>query len=186
MIKSNFNAEAYENLISSDDKIELEIARKGLLEILDKQLQLRIETIFKLLAVYYSRKDLDVTYKGFISTDRDTRANAIEFLDNILSPKLRHVLLPLLELAIIEDADVYEEILVDSDISFNKALVKLIEVGDGHLRLPVIYLIQFLGDTTFLPLLAELQITAKNKDVRSFASLALKKLQPALIDTLKD
>lgn len=186
VIKSNFNAEAYERLLSSDDKVELEVARKGLLEILDKQLELRIDTIFKLLAVYYSRKDLDVAYKGFISTDRDTRANAIEFLDNILSPKLKHILLPLLELAIIEDADVYEEILIDSDISFNKALIKLIEVGDGHLRLPVIYLIQFLGDTTFLPLLAELQITAKNKGVRSFASLALKKLQPALIDSLKD
>ena len=183
VIKSNFNAETYEHLLSADDKIELEVARMGLLEILDKQLQLRIETIFKLLAVYYSRKDLDVAYKGFISTDKDTRANAIEFLDNILSPKLKHILLPLLELAIIEDADVYEEILVDSDISFNKALVKLIEVGDGHLRLPVIYLIQFLGDTSFLPLLAELQITAKNRDVRSFASLALKKLQPALIET---
>jgi len=46
-------------------------------------------------------------------------------------------------------------------------------------------LIQFLGDTSFLPLLAELKITAKNRDVRSFASLALKKLQPSLIETQK-
>ncbi|RXG28935.1 NTP/NDP exchange transporter [Leeuwenhoekiella palythoae] len=181
VIKSNFNAKAYDRL-PEDDQTELLQAREGLLEVLDRQLSLRIETIFQLLAVYYSRKDLDVAYKGFVSTDRDTRANAIEFLDNILSPKLKHSLLPLLELAIIEDVDVYQEILED-DISFNKALIKLIEVGDGNLRLPVIYLIQFLGDTSFLPLLAELKITAKNRDVRSFASLALKKLQPALLDT---
>jgi len=181
VIKSNFNANAYDRL-PEDDQTELLQAREGLLEVLDRQLSLRIETIFQLLAVYYSRKDLDVAYKGFVSTDRDTRANAIEFLDNILSPKLKHSLLPLLELAIIEDVDVYHEILED-DISFNKALIKLIEVGDGNLRLPVIYLIQFLGDTSFLPLLAELKITAKNRDVRSFASLALKKLQPALLDT---
>ena len=184
MIRNNFKAEAYQRL-PEDDHTELIQAREGLLEVLDRQLKLRVETIFQMLAVYYDRKDLDVAYKGFLSEDRDTRANAIEFLDNILSPKLKHSLLPLLELAIIEDADVYHEILEDDDISFNKALIKLIEVGDGNLRLPVIYLIQFLGDTSFLPLLAELKITAKNKDVRSFASLALKKLQPSLIETQK-
>ena len=184
VIRNNFKAEAYKRL-PEDDHTELIQAREGLLEVLDRQLKLRVETIFQMLAVYYDRKDLDVAYKGFLSEDRDTRANAIEFLDNILSPKLKHSLLPLLELAIIEDADVYHEILEDDDISFNKALIKLIEVGDGNLRLPVIYLIQFLGDTSFLPLLAELKITAKNRDVRSFASLALKKLQPSLIETQK-
>ena len=136
--------------------------------------------------MYYDRRDLDVAYQGFVSQDKDTRANAIEFLDNILSPKLKHILLPLLELTIIEDQDVYDEILEDSDISFNKALIQLIEVGDGNLRLPVIYLIQYLGDTSFLPLLAGLQITAKNHEVRSFAALALKKLQPSLLATNQD
>ncbi len=180
VIRNNFRVEHYAAL-SEDDKTELLQAREGLLEILDTQLDKRIATIFNLLAVYYSHKDLDVAYKGFKSEDRDTRANAIEFLDNILAPKLKHVLLPLLELAIIEDIDVYQEILEDTDISFNRALINLLKVGDGNLRLPVIYLIQFLGDTSFSPLLAELQITAKNRDVRSFASLALKKLQPALM-----
>ena len=185
VIKSNFKPNAYDTL-SIDDKTELFQAREGLMEILDKELDIRIATIFHLLAVYYSQKDLDVAYKGFKSVDRDTRANAIEFLDNILSPKLKHILLPLLELAIIDDADVYQEILEDINISFNRALINLIKVGDGNLRLPVIYLIQFLGDTSFLPLLAELQITAKNHDVRSFAALALKKLQPALIEKAEE
>ncbi|WP_028375510.1 Npt1/Npt2 family nucleotide transporter [Leeuwenhoekiella sp. MAR_2009_132] len=184
VITGNFKREQYAGL-SLDDQTELSTAREGLLEVLELQLQTRIETIFKLLAVYYDRRDLDVAYKGFISQDRDTRANAIEFLDNILSPKLKHTLLPLLELTIIEDQDMYDEILEDSDISFNKALIQLIEVGDGNLRLPVIYLIQYLGDTSFLPLLAGLQITAKNHEVRSFAALALKKLQPSLLAASK-
>ena len=180
VIEYNFNSEDYQAL-PEDDLTELNMAREALLDSLNIQLVQRLETLFKLLGVYYNKKDMDIAYSGLTSRLEDTRANAIEFLDNILSPKLKASLLPILETTITEKQDSEEEIEYLESTSFNSALVYLLQEGDGKIRLPVIYLLQYLGDKSFIPQLIELKTTAKNKEVRSFAGMAIKKLQPALL-----
>ncbi|MEH6406778.1 MAG: hypothetical protein V7767_05810, partial [Leeuwenhoekiella sp.] len=179
VIREGFNPQNYLELLPQDDLTELSLAHEGLIESLDLQLDQRLETLFKLLGVYYNKKDMDVAYGGLMSRLEDTRANAIEFLDNILSPKLKESFLPILETNIISEQHQDEDIVLP--YTFQDALIYLLREGDGKIRLSVIYLIQYLGDTAFLEPLYELLKTAKNRDVRSFAALSIKKLQANLI-----
>lgn len=56
-----------------------------------------IERIFRLLALLYPRFDLHSAYFGVQSANPVVHDNALEFLDNVLQPQLRSVLLPLLD-----------------------------------------------------------------------------------------
>tara|TARA_Y100000815_G_scaffold270845_1_gene296296 strand:+ start:159 stop:2930 length:2772 start_codon:yes stop_codon:yes gene_type:complete len=182
VIQHDFVSSKYDGL-PQDDLTELNLAREALLDVLNEQLSQRLETIFLLLGVYYSRKDMSIAYGGINSPVHDTRQNAIEFLDNILSPQLRSSLLSIIETDIVEEhhrAD--NELLNPSSVSFNDALLYLLSEGDARMRLPVIYLIQYLGDEVFLAPLRNLKATAKNKDVITFTDHALKKLKPLLVN----
>jgi HEAT repeat protein len=55
------------------------------------------ERIFRLLGLLYPRYDFHSAYFGLQSTNAIVHANALEFLDNILKPQLRNVLVPLLD-----------------------------------------------------------------------------------------
>jgi ATP:ADP antiporter, AAA family len=56
-----------------------------------------VERIFRLLGLLYPRYDLHSAYFGLRSSDPVVHDNALEFLDNILRPQLRSVLVPLLD-----------------------------------------------------------------------------------------
>jgi AAA family ATP:ADP antiporter len=56
-----------------------------------------VERIFRLLGLLYPRYDLHSAYFGLRSSDSVVHDNALEFLDNILRPQLRSVLVPLLD-----------------------------------------------------------------------------------------
>jgi AAA family ATP:ADP antiporter len=55
------------------------------------------ERIFRLMSLLSPEKDLEDAYVGLQSTNPTIRANALEFLDNVLSPQLRQVLVPVLD-----------------------------------------------------------------------------------------
>ena len=55
------------------------------------------ERIFRLMSLLYPEVDLQDPYVGLESTDSIIRANALEFLDNVLPPHLREVLVPVLD-----------------------------------------------------------------------------------------
>ena len=59
-----------------------------------------VERIFRLLGLLYPRDDLHSAYFGLRSSDPVVRDNALEFLDNILRPQLRSVLVPLLDFGV--------------------------------------------------------------------------------------
>lgn len=184
VIQHDFDSEKYDGL-PQDDLTELNLAREALLDVLNEQLAQRLETIFKLLGVFYSKNDMSIAYAGIKSSVSDTKQNAIEFLDNILSPQLKISLLSIIETDIVEDAQrAQNELLNPSNVSFNDALLYLLKEGDAKVRLPVIYLIQYLGDESFLKPLHKLKATAKNKDVITFTDHALKKLKPLLAGRL--
>jgi len=56
-----------------------------------------LERIFRLMKLLFPTLDLQNAYRGIQSTDPMTHANALEFLDNTLSPHLRARLVPLID-----------------------------------------------------------------------------------------
>tara|TARA_R110002020_G_scaffold454448_1_gene669966 strand:+ start:94211 stop:97042 length:2832 start_codon:yes stop_codon:yes gene_type:complete len=179
VIEDKLDMSSYSVSLPEDDLTELNLAYEALLDVLKLQLDQRLETLFKLLGVHYNKKDMDIAYSGLTSRIEDTRANAIEFLDNILTPKLKTSFLPILETNVIKDQSQEDNLIFP--YTFHDALIYLLREGDGRIRLSVIYLIQYLGDTSFLPQLEELLQTAKNRDVRSFTAIAIKKLNANLL-----
>ncbi|MGH9814832.1 MAG: Npt1/Npt2 family nucleotide transporter [Candidatus Acidiferrales bacterium] len=59
-----------------------------------------VERIFRLLGLLYPEYDLHSAYFGVQSQDAVIHDNALEFLENVLKPQLRAVLLPLLDSAV--------------------------------------------------------------------------------------
>jgi AAA family ATP:ADP antiporter len=64
---------------------------------LRETLEQEVERIFRLLGLMFPRHDLYSAYFGLQSTDPVIHANSLEFLDNILKPQLRNMLVPLLD-----------------------------------------------------------------------------------------
>ena len=64
---------------------------------LDETMALEVERIFRLMKLLSPTLDLKEAYMSARSTDAVRHANALEFLDNILSPQLRTLIVPLLD-----------------------------------------------------------------------------------------
>jgi AAA family ATP:ADP antiporter len=56
-----------------------------------------LERIFRLMSLLFPDADLQDAYVGLRSTNPTIRANALEFLDNVLAPSLRQVIVPVLD-----------------------------------------------------------------------------------------
>ena len=68
-------------------------ALQGLAHSMDQEL----ERIFRLLGLLSEGPGVHDAYVGVRSTNASVRANALEFLDNVLKPELRRLLVPLLD-----------------------------------------------------------------------------------------
>jgi AAA family ATP:ADP antiporter len=64
---------------------------------LHQTMEQELERIFRLMALLFDGHGLHDAYVGVTSTNQTVRANSLEFLDNILKPDLRRVLVPLLD-----------------------------------------------------------------------------------------
>lgn len=64
---------------------------------LAEQLDRKLEVLFRLIGLLYPAKDIFDAYYGISSGRRDLRANALEFLDNLLLNPVRQMLLPIIE-----------------------------------------------------------------------------------------
>lgn len=64
---------------------------------LDERIRLRLDWIFRLLALIYPRREMLDAYHWIVSGRADLRSNAIEFLDRRLEPRLRLMVLSALE-----------------------------------------------------------------------------------------
>jgi AAA family ATP:ADP antiporter len=77
-----------------------------------------VERIFRLLKLLFPSIDLQNAYLGVQSSDPVTHANALEFLDNTLNPRLRSLLVPLVD----SDVSVAERIAqADKFLGFSDA-----------------------------------------------------------------
>ena len=64
---------------------------------LQEHLDQKLEEVFRLLGLRYPPRDMLVAYNGIRSSQPALRANAIEFLDNLLQPDFKRLLFPILE-----------------------------------------------------------------------------------------
>lgn len=108
-----------------------------------------IERIFRLLALRYPPKDIYNAFAATTSQNPAIRANAIEFLDNILSKNHKRILLPVVEDLPIEQVLQKADGLVDGKITNRmEALKSLASSGDAWLRACALYEIGITGLTS--------------------------------------
>ena len=73
------------------------------LQALRHAMEQELERVFRLMALLYPEGGLHDAYVGLRAANPIVRANALEFLDNVLSPELRQVLVPLLDAQVTVD-----------------------------------------------------------------------------------
>ena len=64
---------------------------------LETSMRYEIERIFRLMAIRWPRFDVESAYVGVMADDARVRANALEFLEAVLKPQMRTLVLPLLD-----------------------------------------------------------------------------------------
>jgi AAA family ATP:ADP antiporter len=152
-------------------------ARKSLLEILERRLYNGLNRIFKLLELRFSQNDIRMAYNGITSGEAEDIVNAIEFLDIILNPNLKSVLIPIVEASAL---DIASEELIDT-IGKNRITeydcFKNILLGkDTRLKIAVLFLISKTQDQNYLELLLNLKDKVDTK-LNIFVEKAIFELQ---------
>jgi AAA family ATP:ADP antiporter len=106
-----------------------------------------VERIFRLLGLLYPQQDLYSAYFGIQSKDPVIHDNALEFLDNVLKPQLRNMLVPLLDSAVsIEERVKLANQYVGREVqSREEAVAELIASDDPWLKSCGAYAIGTLG-----------------------------------------
>jgi AAA family ATP:ADP antiporter len=106
-----------------------------------------VERIFRLLGLLYPRHDFHSAYVGLQSTDAIVHANALEFLDNVLHPPLRQMLVPLLdgEVSVAERVQLAERMVGIKMESREEAIAVLVRSDDPWLKSCGAYAIGSLG-----------------------------------------
>lgn len=153
-------------------------ARASLLELLERRLEAGLERIFGLLGLKYSQRDVAVAYEGLLSQKHEAQANAIDFLDNMLTGSLKRKLLPIIEEGAIDTSS--EEVLqkIKHKIpSERECFQLLLEGNDFKVKLAVLYLIMQQGDANYRELVAE-YIESEDIKISTFAKKAMEALVP--------
>lgn len=132
-------------------------ARKRVMTILRKRLTIRLDNIFKLLQLRYSKENLFAILKGLRSRKMHVKITALEFLDNILEPQLRKTLIPLFEATILNrnSSEIVQQLNlppVDEETYFETILR---EGRDLRLKMATLHLIESLGEYRYIELVEE-------------------------------
>jgi len=106
-----------------------------------------VERIFRLMAIRWPRFDVESAYVGVMAEDATVRANALEFLDAVLKPQVRTLVLPLLDPQVSrqERVRLANEVLGTRVDSHEDAVSALLRSPDPWLRSCGVYAIGALG-----------------------------------------
>ncbi len=128
--------------IKAEESADSVVASNELTNLLERRLDNTLERIFQLLGLKYPPSEILPVYEGLQNRDPDIRMNAVDFLDNILDPSLKHVLIPIVETAMMENLS--KEILERLDIdppSESACLERLLDGRDDRIKLAVLKLV---------------------------------------------
>ncbi|MGH1363182.1 MAG: Npt1/Npt2 family nucleotide transporter [Calditrichia bacterium] len=136
-----------EKVKSSNGKQErINNARALLIKALEEKLDNNLERVFRLLGLRYEQRDMLNAYLGILSDKQDLRANAVEFLDNILESSLKRYIIPIVENAelskLLEVASMQLKITLADEA---ECLRDLLHHNDTWLQACAVYLIGQLG-----------------------------------------
>ena len=122
-----------------------------------------VERIFRLMKLLFPSIDLQNAYRGIQSRDHGAHANALEFLENTLSPTVRTLLLPLIdgEVSVAERIRRGDQFLHTSLVSYEEAVAALVHSEDPWLKSCGAYAIGKLGLKSFD---SELERLEQDKD----------------------
>jgi AAA family ATP:ADP antiporter len=117
-----------------------------------------VERIFRLMKLLFPSIDLENAYRGIQSKDHVAHANALEFLENTLSPTLRRLLLPLIdgEVSVTERIRLADKFLNTKLESDEEAVAALVHSEDPWQKSCAVYAIGKLGLKSFEAELARL------------------------------
>jgi AAA family ATP:ADP antiporter len=107
---------------------------------LHERLEFTMERIFRLLALNYSAQDMYNAYRAVISNRSRTKANAIEFLDNLLEPKLKKMIIPIIEESQPDPEFINNTALPHPPGSSREALKVILQGDDSWLKACTLYL----------------------------------------------
>ena len=103
---------------------------------LAESMQQELERIFRLLGLLYPHLDIHSAYVGLQSKSVSVHDNALEFLDNVLKPQLREMLVPLLDgkITVHERARLAGRLVHTTIESQEQAVAALVASDDPWLR----------------------------------------------------
>ena len=128
------------------------------MEPLKVAMEQELERIFRLLKLRFPHQDLHSAYVGVQSTNPVVHDNALEFLENILSPQLRTQLVPLLDSAVPtrERVALAHRMLSAQPPTPSEAVRMLLQSDDPWMKACGAYAIGALGLKALLPELDDL------------------------------
>jgi AAA family ATP:ADP antiporter len=160
-------------LQNGDNKPECVLLKKSLQERLDSNL----EQIFRLMGLRYPPDDIYSAYQGVVSKQRKVRANAIEFLDNLLSADTKRYILPIVD-EVSADFTVQKgrDFFNFSMESEEDGLCSLIKGSNIWLKVCALYNVPLVKTEKLRQLVKDLQ-NDKDPMVRETARLVLNKIE---------
>jgi ATP:ADP antiporter, AAA family len=161
----NTLAALYTQTISSaNNPPAIQEARQALIIVLERRLDHNLERIFRLLGLRYDPEDIIPIYRNIQGQKPDMRLNALEFLDNLLEPNLKRILIPIIESAILETLSEEAIRRLNGKIPSEEAcLVQLLNGRDIRTKLAVIYLMTHLKAPAYKKALNRLPANAHSK-----------------------
>ncbi len=145
------------NGVNNPPETTLQDARQALIRVLEKRLDNNLERIFRLLGLRYDPEDIIPIYRNIQDQKPDLRLNALEFLDNLLEPNLKRILIPIVESAILETLSEEAIRRLHGKIPGEEAcLIQLLDGRDIRTKLAVIYLMVQLQGAVYRKALEEL------------------------------
>ncbi len=114
---------------------------------LRESMQQEVERIFRMMGLLFPKYDLHSAYFGLQSENQVVHDNALEFLDNILKPQMRAMLVPLLDsmVSVKERVGLADKLVGAPVQSREEAIVELMASGDPWLQSCGAYAIGALG-----------------------------------------
>lgn len=152
-----------------DNSAAVAEARRSLVVLLERRLDVILERIFRLLGLKYPPEEILPIYEGIQSNSADLRTNSVEYLDSLLFGNLKRVVLPIVETALLQT--VTEETIrsLKIDIPDQRACFSMLMASrDVKLKQAVLFLIEQLRDPGCLTLVRSFTAHA-NPKIRDFA-----------------
>jgi AAA family ATP:ADP antiporter len=139
------------------EQSEVHDGEQLLIRALEERRDDTLERIFRLLDLLYPPGDMYNAYLGITSGKARLRADAIEFLDNVLTPALKRIIIPLVESAPSTSSFGWARGIPSPVVpSYEDAVDSILESEDVWLKACAVYLIAVFGWTYYTGYVAAL------------------------------